>query len=140
MTAINPVVTAMPIGTGLSPGFGFNRPGVLVFYPLAHDACFVAGSVGPAHREIDCQSVARINDLVIKLARRHVYSREQDGAIDGAVQRYGGIAKHGENVFVPSQGRLEQWKLACRQVLRSEFGLHAPLVLALEARPDTRTR
>jgi hypothetical protein len=119
VTSDTPVVTAMPSRGELTPGFGFAVPGVVAFFPLSPRACLVMGERGPEHRHVVAEKVNKVNDLVIKLMRKHVYSQVESARIEEGMKQYGGQVQFGKTAFVPQSDNLMLFK----RIIRMSLGL-----------------
>jgi len=119
VTSDTPVVTALPSRGGLTPGFGFDVPGVMAFFPLNPRACLVIGSRGPEHQHVVAEKVNKVIDLVIKFMRKHVYSQVESPRIEEGMKQYGGQVQFGQNAFVPQGDNLMLFK----RIIRMSLGL-----------------
>jgi hypothetical protein len=117
VTSDTPVVTAKALDGELTPGFGFRVPGVVTFFPLNPCACLVIGGRGPEHRHVVAEKVDKVNDLVIKFARKHIYSQVWFPRIDQGMKQYGGQVQFGQNGFVPQGDSLTLFKRIMRMCL-----------------------
>jgi hypothetical protein len=95
----------------LALGEGFAKDGVIAAFPLAPTACLIIGPAGSS-RTVDERTVAKVNEAIIRLCGRYVYSRTFSKDIQGAVDRYAGGIRYGINAFlspdpkVPDVGRI----------------------------------
>jgi len=102
VTSDNPLVTFMPYGNGLlNPGHGFRKDGVVAAFPLAPNACLAMGVPGSESVVLDTEAVTRVNEVVVQLCDRFVYSKTFSEDIHNLVDELGGNKKYGESAFVP---------------------------------------
>jgi hypothetical protein len=118
----NPVINFIPLENGpFHPGHGFNKPGVFTAFPLAPSACLIMG-VPPGYavsNRIDAGTVARINEALISICDRYVYSKTRSDQTQMLVQQYAGTFKYGVNSLMPVGMKLP----SMRAFLRQRFGL-----------------
>lgn len=122
ITSDNPVINFIPLANGpLFPGQGFNK-GQTAF-PLAPDACLVMGVPpgAPWSLGVDKVTVDRVNEAVISICDRYVYSKTCSSNIQESVQHYAGSFKYGQNALLPIGMRLPR----VRDFLRKQFRLPA---------------
>lgn len=101
ITSDNPLVSFRVLqDQQLSVGEGFAKDGVIASFPLAPSACLVIGPSGTS-RMVDKGTVMRVNEAVIRLCNRYVYSRSFSKDIQGIVDRYAGRVRYGINAFLP---------------------------------------
>jgi len=79
----------------------------------------VMGGRGPEHRHVVAEKVNKVNDLVIKLMRKHVYSQVESPRIEQGMKRYGGQVQFGKTAFVPQGDNLMLFK----RIIRISLGL-----------------
>jgi hypothetical protein len=102
VTSDNPLVTFIPLGNGeLNPGHGLNKKDVIVAFPLAPCACLAMGAIGPESITLTEDRVGKINEAVIRLCDRYVYSKTFSEEIEDLVSSYAGSVRYGENAFLP---------------------------------------
>ena len=102
VTSDNPLVTFMPVGNGeLNPGHGFRVKGVVAAFPLAPNACLAMGVDGPETVVLDVTRTTKVNEVIVRLCDRFVYSRTLSAEIQKTVDQCGGAAKYGESAFLP---------------------------------------
>ena len=102
VTSDNPLVTFMPYENGLlNPGHGFRKDGVVAAFPLAPNACLAMGVPGSESVVLDTEAVTRVNEVVVQLCDRFVYSKTFSEDIHNLVDELGGNKKYGESAFVP---------------------------------------
>lgn len=104
ITSDNPVVSFVPLANGeLHPGHGFAKPETVIAFPLAPDTCLVMGIPGPnevIRVKKDNQSVNKLNEVLIMLCDRYVYSKTRSEEIRKAVDQFAGSARYGVSAFV----------------------------------------
>lgn len=116
----NPLVTFVPLGNGvLHPGYGFRRTDADAAFPLAPDACLVMGSAWNVPTFLDKAAASSLNDALISISDRYVYSKTRSREIQERVDQYGGTSRYGVNAFMPLGIKLP----LARQFLRTHFGL-----------------
>jgi hypothetical protein len=102
-TSDNPLISFVRLSNGmLHPGWGFRRPGVIAAFPLAPTTCLAMGPTGPEFVRFDAEHVMKINELIVCLCDRFVYSRTRSEEIRKLVDMRAGTAKYGVSAFVPS--------------------------------------
>jgi hypothetical protein len=122
VTSDNPVMNFIPLDHGpFHPGHGFNRPGVFTAFPLAPTACLIMGV--PAgysdSNKVDSGTVSKINEALISICDRYVYSKTRSEQTQALVQQYAGAFRYGENSLMPVGIKLP----SVRGFLRQRFGL-----------------
>ena len=122
VTSANPVMNFMPLDHGpFHPGHGFNRPGVFTAFPLSPAACLIMGV--PAgysdSNKVGQETVTKINEALISICDKYVYSKIRSDQTEALVQRYAGTFRYGENSLMPVGIALP----SVRQFLRQRFGL-----------------
>lgn len=120
VTSDNPLVTFVPLGNGvLHPGYGFRRPDADAVFPLAPDACLLMGNAWNVPQSLDKAATDNLNDVLVSICDRYVYSKTLSRTIQEHVDMYGGDRRYGVNAFMPLGIKLPQ----VRQFLRTHFGL-----------------
>jgi hypothetical protein len=120
VTSDNPLVTFVPLGNGvLHPGYGLGREDAVAAFPLAPDACLLMGHAWQVPSSFDSAAVSSVNDVVISISDRYVYSRSFSAEIKGMVDKFGGSCRYGVNAFMPLGLNMP----LPRQFLRTRFGL-----------------
>jgi len=122
VTSDNPVVNFVPLDHGpFHPGHGFNRPGVFTAFPLAPAACLIMGVPAgyAASNRVDTGTVLRLNEALISICDRYVYSKTRSDQTQTLVQHCAGTFKYGENSLMPVGIKLP----TVRAFLRQRFGL-----------------
>jgi Protein of unknown function (DUF4238) len=122
VTSDTPVTTAIYKGENLLPGFGFDIPGVLVFFPLTPRACLVMGHEVRDYQQSNPEVISSVNRLAMSFARKHVYARSFSLKINDDVQRNIAAVKFGENAFVVPGDFLQDLK----RIIARKFGLIYP--------------
>lgn len=120
ITSDNPVINFIPLLHGpFHPGHGFNKG--MTGFPLAPDACLVMGlpqGVSESRR-VDGATVNRMNEALINICDRYIYSRSHSAEVDSMVQRYAGDSRYGQNALLPVGMKLP----SVREFLRRQYGL-----------------
>lgn len=99
----NPLISFVRLQNGeLHPGWGFRRPGVIAALPLSPGVCLAMGPSGPESVTLDELHVMKVNEVMISLCDRFVYSRNHSGEIKKLVHECAGAAKYGVTAFVPA--------------------------------------
>jgi Protein of unknown function (DUF4238) len=120
VTSDNPLVTFVPLGHGvLHPGYGFNKEYSDAAFPLASNACLLMGHAWNVPKLLDKTSLDQLNDALISVSDRYVYSKTPSREIQDRVDQYGGSSRYGVNAFVPVGIKIP----VARQFLRAHFGL-----------------
>ncbi len=102
VTSDNPLVTFVRLRNDLlHPGYGFRQPGVVAAFPVAPRTCLAMGPNGPEFINFDQAHVTKINEVIVRLSDRFVYSRTRSEDIRKLVDECGGTAKYGETAFMP---------------------------------------
>jgi hypothetical protein len=120
VTSDNPVVSFVPLGNGvLHPGYGFGQDRADVLFPLAADACLLMGSAWNVPAHLDKAMLDAVNNVIVDICDRYVYSETYSDETRQRVDQYGGSSRYGENAF-----RLLGIKVPlAREFLRTHFGL-----------------
>jgi hypothetical protein len=130
ITCDNPLITFIPVGNGeLNPGHGFRKEGVVAAFPLAPCACLAMGVSGPESVTLDKARVVKVNETIIRLCDRFVYSKTLSQEVRKFVDDRAGSAKYGKTAFLPLGLNIPTVKEYMRRVL----GLDAEL-------PDDKQR
>jgi hypothetical protein len=120
VTSDNPLVTFVPLGNGvLHPGYGFRRTDADAAFPLAPNACLLMGSAWNVPTSLDKTAVDSLNDALISVSDRYVYSKTLSHEVQERVERYSGTIRYGVNAFMPLGVKIP----LARQFLRAHFGL-----------------
>lgn len=105
ITSDNPLISFLPVGNGeLNPGHGFRKPDVIAAFPLAPHVCLSLGPAnlrGPDSVTIAAERVGKINEAIIRLCDRFVYSKSRSDDVAQTMAEYGNTAKYGETAFLP---------------------------------------
>lgn len=110
VTTDSPVVSALEINGHFNPGWGFNKPGVQVFFPLNPTACLVIGNPGYDHVNVNGEQVSKVNELLAMCVSRYAYSLSPNESLRAHVDRYAGTMKFGENAFFLPKDQLVDLK------------------------------
>ncbi len=120
VTSDNPLVTFVPLGHGvLHPGYGFRREDADAAFPLAPNACLLMGHAWNVPTSLNKVAVDQLNDALISVSDRYVYSKTLSREIQDRVDQYGGSSRYGVNAFMPLGLKLP----TAQQFLRAHFGL-----------------
>ncbi len=120
ITSDNPLITFIPVGNGeLNPGHGFRKPGVITAFPLAPNACLAMGAQGSEFRTLTALQLSRVNETIVRLCDRFVYSKTQSDEIKKMVDEHAGATKYGVNAFLPIGLHLP----SVREYMRRHIGL-----------------
>ena len=120
ITTDNPLVTFVPLGNGLlHPGYGFRKEIADAAFPLAPDACLLMGKAWAVPRTLETGMIASLNEALIAISDRYVYSKVRSDEINDKVQKYAGSCRYGVSAFMPVGLELP----TARQFLRLHFGL-----------------
>ena len=120
ITTDNPLVSFMPLRNGLlHPGHGFRPDTVDAVFPLAPDACLHMGKAWVVPRNLDSTMLTRLNEALISICDRYVYSKTRSDEVNELVQSLAGTCVYGENAFMPVGLKLP----TARHFLRMRFGL-----------------
>jgi Protein of unknown function (DUF4238) len=119
ITSDNPLVTYIEYGKGfLNPGHGFRKDGVVAVFPVAPCACLAMGVSGPESVTLEAERVTKINEVIIPICDKYVYSKTFSADIEARVNKYGGSARYGETVFLPLGIKVPTARDFIRQVLK----------------------
>jgi hypothetical protein len=125
VTSDNPVVTFLPLSNGAwSPGHGFRNPRVVALFPVAPCACLAMGNTGTdsgtESQTLDASQIAKVNELVIRLCDRFVYSKTFSAEIQKLVDSCAGSTRYGETAF------LLPGRPTVKEFIRKQLGLDTP--------------
>lgn len=108
ITSDNPLVSTVMLPHGkFHPGYGFGKPEIIALFPLAPTAClaaggFVAGTKGVVgYRSVKAPVVTEINEAMLSISDRYVYSKTLSEEVRKAVDLYGGSIRYGLNALMP---------------------------------------
>jgi hypothetical protein len=108
ITSDNPLVSAVMLRHGkFHPGYGFRKREIIALFPLAPAAClaageFVAGTKGVVgYRSVKASIVTEINEAMLSISDRYVYSKTLSEEVRQAVDLYGGTIRYGVNALMP---------------------------------------
>lgn len=120
VTSDNPLVTFVPLGHGvLHPGYGFNKEYSDAAFPLAPSACLLMGHAWNVPRSLDKAALDSLNDALITVSDRYVYSKTPSSEIQERVDKYAGTSRYGVNAFMPLGLKMP----IVRNFMRAHFGL-----------------
>jgi hypothetical protein len=112
VTSDNPLGTFLRLTPNLwHPGHGFRKPNVVAVFPLAPSACLMMGIHGRHFQEVTEEMVMRVNDIIIRVSDKFVYSRNVSSKITEMVNEFGGTSVPGKSAFIapfPDEKRIEE--------------------------------
>ncbi len=102
VTSDNPLITFVPVGgREFAPGHGFGVPGAVAAFPLAPTATLMMGLAGqPESQTVDAARTMKLNETIIRLCDRYVYSRTLSEEVRKMVDDYAGTTRYGVNAFL----------------------------------------
>jgi len=102
VTSDNPLITFIAVGNGeFAPGHGFGVPGAVAAFPLAPNAVLMMGiSAKVQPYTVNTAQVMKLNETIIRLSDRYVYSRLHSADIAKMVDQYAGTARYGITAFL----------------------------------------
>lgn len=108
VTSDNPLVSAVHLAHGkFHPGYGFGKQEIIALFPLAPTACLAAGAFTSGtkgvvgYRSVKASTVTEVNEAVLSISDRYVYSKTRSDEIQKAVDLYGGTFRYGVNALMP---------------------------------------
>jgi hypothetical protein len=102
VTSDNPFITFIDLGNGrLNSGHGLRKKETIGVFPIAPQVCLVMGTEGPDEVTTDAASVTLINNTIIELCERYVYSKTLSEGVRQVVDKMANERKYGVNAFVP---------------------------------------
>lgn len=108
VTSDNPLVGVVHLPHGkFHPGYGFRKQEIIALFPLAPTACLAAGafttaaSGGVGYRTATNSIVTEVNEAVISISDRYVYSKTRSDELQKTVDLYGGTFRYGVNALMP---------------------------------------
>ena len=106
LTSDNPLSTMIPLNDDFAPGFGFNHPTTLAVFPLNPIKCLVIGNAGNEWREVDAETVDKVNANTLLFSTRFVYCRSKPKDVRRITRQFeSGTIQYGQNAFLSSQKR-----------------------------------
>jgi hypothetical protein len=122
ITSDNPLVTFLPINGEFAPGHGFGVPGVVAAFPLAPSAALIVGVPGrPEPHTVEAAQVMKLNELIVRLCDRYVYSRTRSIDVQRIVDESAGSARYGKAAFTRAGLKMPDIK----DFMRRHLGLDA---------------
>lgn len=102
VTSDNPLITFIVVGNGeFAPGHGFGVRGVVAAFPLAPNAALMMGISAKAQPyTVDSATVMKLNETIIRLCDRYVYSKLHSAEIARMIDEYAGTARYGVTAFL----------------------------------------
>lgn len=102
ITSDNPFVTFIDLGNGrLNSGHGLRKQETIGVFPIAPHVCLAMGSHGPESVTIEPARVTLINNVIIELCERYVYSKTLSEEVRRVVDKMANERKYGVNAFLP---------------------------------------
>lgn len=102
VTSDNPFISFIPLGSGrLNSGHGFRKRETIGAFPLAPHVCLAMGAQGPESVTIEPGLVRNINNTIIELCERYVYSKTLSEDVRQVVDQLANIRQYGVNAFLP---------------------------------------
>jgi hypothetical protein len=108
VTSDNPLISTVLLPHGkFHPGYGFGKPEIIALFPLAPTAClaagaFTSGTMGVVgYRSVPASTVTEVNEAVLSISDRYVYSKTRSDDVQQAVDLYGGTFRYGVNALMP---------------------------------------
>jgi Protein of unknown function (DUF4238) len=108
ITSDNPLVSAVLLPHGkFHPGYGFGKKEIIALFPLSPTACLAAGAFARGtkgivgYRTVTSAMVNEINEAVISISDRYVYSKTLSDAVQKNVDLFGGSIRYGINALMP---------------------------------------
>lgn len=132
ITSDNPLVSAVLLPHGkFHPGYGFGKQEIIALFPLAPTACLAAGAFTSGtkgivgYRSVKASTVTEVNEAVLSISDRYVYSKTRSDDVQKAVDLYGGTFRYGVNALMPVGIKLPSVAEASA-ALRRVCGLNSP--------------
>jgi hypothetical protein len=97
------VLTRLPIGTFVSIGEGFSKPGVHTLLPISPRTCLQIGIPNLQSHNLRGDEVQSINQDQIKLMHRWAYSGGFNREVEANVNSFGGTVRYKVNAFATPQ-------------------------------------
>jgi hypothetical protein len=120
VTSDNPLMTFVPLPHGvLHPGYGFRKAEADAAFPLAPDAYLLMGTAWNVPSTMDKSAAESLNDALISVSDRYVYSKTLSPILQQHVDQFGGTSRYGVNAFMPLGIKMP----LAREFLRTRFGL-----------------
>ena len=102
VTSDNPFISFIPLANGrLNSGHGLRKKETIGVFPLAPHVCLAMGVKGPDSVTIEPGLATNINNTVIELCERYVYSKTLSEEIRLAVDQFANSRQYGVNAFLP---------------------------------------
>ena len=108
ITSDNPLISAVQLGNGkFHPGYGFRKKEIVALFSLAPTACLAAGAFTSGtkgivgYRTVNASMVDEINEALISISDRYVYSKTRSETIQKNVDQFGGSIRYGINALMP---------------------------------------
>lgn len=108
ITSDNPLISAVHLPNGkFHPGYGFGKQEIVALFPLASTACLAAGAFARGtrgivgYRTVNAPVVNEINEAILSISDRYVYSKTRSETVQKNVDLYGGSIRYGINALMP---------------------------------------
>jgi hypothetical protein len=108
ITSDNPLIGTVRLSHGkFHPGNGFGKREVTALFPLAPTACLAMGAFtsgskeAVGYRTVEKSVVAEVNEAVVSISDRYVYSKTRSEEVQRTVDLYGGTFRYGVNALMP---------------------------------------
>ncbi len=102
VTSDNPFISFIPLGNGrLNSGHGLRKPETIGVFPLAPHVCLAMGVKGPDSVTIEPGLATTINNTVVELCERYVYSKTRSEEVRQVVDKLANSRQYGVNAFLP---------------------------------------
>jgi Protein of unknown function (DUF4238) len=102
VTSDNPFISFVPMANGrLNSGHGLRKTETIGVFPLAPHVCLAMGVKGPDSVTIQSGLATNINNTVIELCERYVYSKSRSEEIRKVVDQLANSRQYGVNAFLP---------------------------------------
>jgi len=132
ITSDNPLVSAVLLPHGkFHPGHGFGKQEIIALFPLAPIACLAAGAFTSGtngvvgYRSVTASTVTEVNEAILSISDRYVYSKTRSDDVQKTVDLYGGTFRYGVNALMPVGIKLPSVAEASA-ALRRVCGLNSP--------------
>lgn len=108
VTSDNPLISTVLLPHGkFHPGYGFGKPEIIALFPLAPTTCLAAGALTlgtkgvVGYRSVPASTVTEVNEAILSISDRYVYSKTRSDNVQQAVDLYGGTFRYGVNALMP---------------------------------------
>jgi Protein of unknown function (DUF4238) len=108
ITSDNPLISAVHLAHDkFHAGYGFGKREIIALFPLAPSACLAAGAFASGtrgivgYRKVLRSTVNEVNEAVISISDRYVYSKTRSEEVQKSVDLFGGTFRYGINALMP---------------------------------------